>query len=58
MTRREPRPPEPCMGCARAARAVRKLDQLERLMAVWARGRDVVLGKAAAKVLRRLMEVE
>lgn len=46
-----------CLGCNRAEHAHRKLQHLERLMIVWARGNDLVLGKAAAKVLRQLAEV-
>lgn len=51
------KPPEPCMGCARSEHDRRKLEELENLMARWARGNDLVLAKAAAKVLRQLTEV-
>lgn len=44
-------------SCPVEAHAARKLAELERLMTVWARGRDVVLAKASAKVLRQLAEV-
>ncbi len=43
-------------GVVRAAHAQRKLQRLERLMEIWANGNDVVLAKAAAKVLRQLSE--
>jgi hypothetical protein len=33
-----------------------QLNLVWNLMAIWARGRDVALAKAAAKVIRRLAE--
>jgi hypothetical protein len=50
------RPAEPCSGCARGAHAERKVERAVELLRVWASGRDAVLAKASAKLVRQLQE--
>lgn len=51
------RDPVGCLFCAPRAHALNKLVELERLMGSWARCHDLVLAKAARKVLRQLATV-
>lgn len=45
-----------CEGCVRGAHAERQVTRALELLRVWAAGRDVVLAKAAAKLVRQLLE--